>query len=617
MSVLLIQNPPFTVDFSQTEIPSSAPKGLCQKVDETARYILSQMVLILKAALESFYVNARYSWSTFKYLVLGFNGREFTNPPQSAEAFLCRLSVWAIAHTVGVIIFSILLYVQKSRAHVQSLEQFASKKIHLNHFATKKTEIDVSKVPATIQVSKLLELFDKINFTDPKMAGYMPESSRREGGKVFSKHELRRHLEVCVRNIQSRTPFIGTPPAYMAPQLMRFYEQIEKALRYSLHKVTERQDVFLRKHGGKIPQQTDPGYQTYKNMLEDQARIAIDMAIAGAHCGARYMSDAMDTYLSLQENAENQFDTFQDHLKKLLANKREKIARAHIEQYMGTDAHAFSSYMANMGTLLGIPGTENVIEYLGGRFFNKSLMLQRFFSVYTPQSIKETLQETIKTSQSFRELLFDWLKDQSRDWNKEYYKQITDSVMTRIENQKPDSQKGFHQNIDRFLELCQSNKETKLPDPKNDFDSYLDALFILDTTREKYDIFERQRLKMALKNDFIKNELIQAALGSDSAAATLKEKAYMLDTIDLINQVLNDAEMPSVDTAVLLRCHQDKKALKEILDAHIDQMRKSEFLQKLTGDDASDTESAKVLEKKGVPPKVLDWILIRNQVLYA
>ena len=330
----------------------------------------------------------------------------------------------------------------------------------------------------------------------------------------------------------------------------------------------------------------------------------------------------MDTYFGLQEDTSCQHKTMQDRLCQILANKREKIARAHIQTYMGTDAHDFSSYMANMGTLLAIPGTENTIEYLTGRSFNKPLMLRHFFSEYTPKCIRQTVQEEIKNSQAFREMLFDWLQSRVADWKKDAYNQKITALMQRM--QPPNHEKGFYKKIEAFLQLVEKAKQATLPDPKEDFEAFLDALFTLDSTKKAYTIFDRHNLKTALKNECIKDALVQACTNPKKAQKglqeglqkVLQEKAAILDNVQAINQSLCESEFPALDDAVLIRCQKNKEDLKQILLDHVDKIRQSEFLEALTkNDEQSEQEAAIIVEKKGVKPSVLDWILISNNIL--
>ena len=99
--------------------------------------------------------------------------------------------------------------------------------------------------------------------------------------------------------------------------------------------------------------------------------------------------------------------------------------------------------MAELGEALAIPGTKNVVEQLQ-HLDNKQHYLDLFFGGpptagqqrvegYTVDTIIDTIQERVKKSESFRNKILDWIKDQSKDWNKAKYEALKTQYTERIQ----------------------------------------------------------------------------------------------------------------------------------------------------------------------------------------
>lgn len=694
------QNPLFSINIEQAS-DVLKPKSLRERVQDKAKDFFIYLKIIGRSCSEAFMTNARYSWSTFRYIVLRYDGNNI-RIPETGTQWMVRGGIWLVAHTIGFVALSIFHIMKNVRALPAYLMQFAPQEINLLHLVAKKTSIDVSHVPANIQVSTLLNLYDQINFTNKDAPGYMPELARLEARKTFSVAELRQHLNVFVNNVNGRVPFLGTPPAYLAPQLMKFYKKIEDAVRYSVHKVVKDYDDFMRTHGnvapqpgwdsdyhnyekllkvesaarqeyesfagrvnvderklselqtkkekakeeidtfvkargGKPPKGPSEDYKKYCGLLEDKARVAIDMAIAGAHCGARYMGDAIDTYLSKQDpNSSIELQTMQGRLWMLLGKKREKIARSDIQQHMGQDTHSFSAYMANMGELLGIPGTEDTVEYLGGSLFDRQKYLRLFFQKYTPEVVRSTIQDEIKKSATFREAIFDWLKDRVGNWKKKEYQAKIDEVLESAKAAKSKESK-YPEQITLFARLIEElnakgayNKlladDSPFPNLEK-WDDYYDALFGCPDAKSFFQeqfkslgnpvaiIQAKQQVKIALSKPQFKQSIQDIVTGKEDAIESFKKTAAIFDQVQAVNQVLAESEYPTIDEDVLYRCFTQKNPLKPIVQDHIDQLRRAEFLDALTRK-SEDEEPAKTIEREGLKKPVLDWILYSQHILH-
>lgn len=643
--IALITKPPFVLDFDNFKAGNSSNKSLRQKVQEAAGSVFDVLRIAGQSAADALWSNARYAGTTFRYIVLRYDG-EAHHFPETQQDWTIRGSIWLVAHTIGFIFCSVVTFMQKYRALPSNLLKFAPPEIDISHLTAKKTTIDVSKVPAAVQVSNLLTIFDDINFTDKNAPGFMPEVSRKETidryTVTYTVAQLRGHLNTFITHVNGRVAFLGTPPAVLAPQLMKFYKKIEDAVRYNVHKVTKEYDDFMRAHGGNAPKKGHADYQKYQDLLENKARVAIDMAIAGAHCGARYMGDAIDTYLGMQgDTTSRDIQTLHGRLLTALGSKRGEVARVHIDQHLGHDTHGFSSYMANMGGVLGIPGTEDVVEFLTGSSFDRQKYFRLFFRTYTADFIRETVQQEIKTSQSFRETVFDWLKDQVKDWKKQEYQKRVDEIVKASQEATSQNASSHVIKIDQFANLVRElkNKDSfskKLADGSNfpkmneNWDEFYDALFgcpdakaylqeLFKSAGTQIDIMRaRQQFKAALSKPEFKSglqEIITRTLqGQSPPLEKLKKCAVIHDKIAAINASLVNAELPTMIEEVLYRCLEKNGKLKTVVQDHVDQLRRAEFLDALTRT-SEEEEPAVTVKRDGLKRPLLDWILYANNIL--
>ena len=625
-AVRLISEPPFYVNFRQESPRLGFRASVCHKVTVVAKNVFDLIKVLAVAAKETAVTNLKTMWPTFKRFVLGYDGTRF-NMSDDATWLLIKASLWVVGHTVGYIFMTTIAAHRLYKALPSYLLGIVPDGINIAHLKAQKTKIETAHIPPTIRVSTLLSVFDTINFTNPDGPGYMPPSVRREDGLEYSVHQLRSYLNTFIHRVEGRVAFLGTPPSYMAPQLLCFYQKIEDATRFSLHKVIKEYDDFMRAHQGVIPANGTPDYKEYCDLLENKARVAIDMAIAGAHCGARYMGDAIDTYMGLQNNGLGAVQNLETRLWTLLANRREMIARGDIQRHLGRDTHAFSAYMANMGGVLGLPGAENVVEYLTGSSFDRERFLRLFFRNYTPEDIRETVQREIQSSQSFREVLFDWLKVQNKDWKKEVYKSKVKTILQEI---KQESEQIHFNKISQFLELVKElHAKGVLPEMNDSWSEYLDDLFNLDDSRAYFErIFAgvdkisllraKNDLKQILQNVRFEADVKQviAALQAKNPLdlTHLKSTCDTQDKIYKINEAIAKAEFPTLDEAVLFRAITGKTRLQTVIEDYVDRMRREEFLQALIKVN-DDEDPEQTLARVGVKRDVLNWILYSHGIL--
>jgi len=630
---------PFDIDLNLVIGDRAAQMGFFERMQNVALpAVLEYGKLLVTSAGEAFYTNVSYMPDTIRIFLYDI--------PGSAEECVCRLGTWVVLHIIGFITVTIYVFIKNMNALPQALLGYADILINTKHIKAKDTTIDVSHVPAQITVDNLVQIFDEINFTDPKLSGYMRAASRTEGNHVYTPQELRGHLrDDFVRRVNAREAFLGTPPAWNIALLAQFYSQIENAVRFCLHKVLNDLNEFTSAHpnwgelpelerdyqqyivDNEIPSEGDANYEEYaallkghkdyvqyNDLLQAKARLAIDMAIAGAHCGARYMGDSMDVYFFHKGEVAGQ--TLEDDLNGVLAKKREEMARKHIQQHMGQDVHSFAAYMANLGGLLGIPGTENVIEQLGGWGFDRDAMLGHFFHEYTPEFIRESVREKIRTSQTFRERIYDWLKDHGGNWSQAVYQEKQRAILAAVRDIQPQADSPIPRQVKILKDLIMSLVERKvivmsgaqlqdsegnqLPDYNTQWPEFLDAVLVLPDVRAGVDqqlgtsklqglpkMEARNRWRSIMTDPLFAPALqtmVGQVLADQEAEADIAALVQAHNWMGAINKGLTEQDVGPISTDTLLRCCRREANFEDVLAAHLENQRHLEFLGVLDPD---------------------------------
>lgn len=464
--------PVYTIDFKEflPKDEPSEPLNQKQKILIAVSVPFGLLKLFFTCLAQATYLTLSYSGTSFKHIVLGYYGnlRDF-RPPGNFYLIVFRVGFWIAAMGFGILAGTYRTFVQKSEKRSDfSIKAFVGEELDIRHLRTNERSLDTSQVPSSVKVDDLVTMFDAINFDKPGAPGYMPPSSRREGNKTYSIGDLRKNLKnQFVQRIKTREAFFGTPPWHDTPRLMAFYQQIEDALRISIHKVQGDVAAYIEKNPDPESYEGEV-LKGYKNLLEDRARLVLDLAIAGVACGARYMSETMDAHGRLMEDNADSQETLEGAFVELLASKRKEIALKKIAE-MGNDAHAFSKYMQNMGEVVAIPGTKNIIEHLSTDL-DLDLHLKEFFEEYTVDFIIEKIQEKIqgKKSQKFKELIIDWIKDQVKDWKKEEYMERLKTIELEIQDiqgkQETSSSKtkGYIDNFREFIKKIEEENHEEL-----------------------------------------------------------------------------------------------------------------------------------------------------------
>jgi hypothetical protein len=481
-TITFIQQPPFVIDFKQYSTGTKSEED--QTAQKAAFKALKLIPVIVASLAEASYSTLKHSGSSFKVIVLGFYG-DWSKFRMPADFYLVvfKVAFWVLGLGWCTVTTTLRLTSEKLfPTSSQFLKNYADGGIDIRHIKTNELGIDVSEVPTDVTVDNLAQIFSEINFTDPQKEGYMASSSRKEGDTTYTAAALSEALNVFIHHVKNRVAFLGTPPAYDMPRLSAFYQQIENAVRYSIDKSNKDIADFKALNGNGDYEGEE--LKKYKDLLEDRARIAIDLAIAGKHCGARYMGEAMTIYGNMRGESANDNGSLADCITELLARKRTEIANQHIQTHLGSGTHAYNKYMANLGQVLALPGTENIIEHLDTTF-DRDQFLRFFFQDYTVDFIIETIQVEIKRSQGFREKIVDWIRDYPNDWKKSDYAAAVEQFATQALSQlNPESVSPAMQNAIQFEKLVARLKNNVvLPVLGDDMDKFIEELFEMEAVK--------------------------------------------------------------------------------------------------------------------------------------
>jgi hypothetical protein len=563
---------------------------------------------------------------SFKYIVLNYYGSwSRIRFPENAHLVVFKIVFWVASMGWGIAATTSRLFSERAfPSYSLFLKQFASDEIDVDHIKTEESGLDASNVPKGITVDTLRGLFHEINFTDPAAPGYMAEGTRKEITRILSKEELKEQLNTFIHRVNTREAFLGTPPGHDVPRLMDFYQQIEDAVRLSIEKVVKDVTEFEAQNGTNSSSFSIEQKRTYSNLLEIRARLVLDLAIAGAHCGARYMGEAMDTYYSIhnKEGIPNDKD-LQGALIEILAKKREEIAKEEAQK-LGSDTHQFTMYMGNMGRLLGIPGTKNIIEHLS-RSMDTYQLLTDFFQKYTVDIIINTIQEKIKASGSFREKIIDWMKDQVKDWNHEKYEDIG-SITRKIEviRNNPLKETPLSSKFQTLQELLFNLKEKgiDLPGLEQGWDNFLTEFLALDKAKEKLSVTDRNSIKISCSGVALGPELfqkLQEAIASGDFTPIPSEQ-YLPKFIEIQKIQEMKKVLPLMEDATLLRILKDEINLLETIQNHQEQVRQGDFLdflelEEILGKITSAPKEDLTDAENRAYQRLIEWILVSQKIL--
>ncbi len=608
MTIQFIENPPFVVDLTQYTRGKTPVKESTQlkKIGYVTSTILSSFGRALFLTLST-------SASSFKINVLGFYG-SWTNfrLNQDIVLFLFKTIIWSGQLTWCAAVTTLRLANERfapMEEQRHSLSHY-NPEIDMGHIQTNELELNASSVPKNVKVSDLETFFDAINFKNKDHPGYIPPTSRREATTEYTVEELKEGLLNFTSKVNNRVAFLGTPPAYDTPRLLAFYQQIEDAVRLSIHKSNQDLEAFQNQNGMDITAYDRRTMQLYKNILEDRARMVLDLAIAGKHCGARFMGEAMSVHSNFYGESVSQDGTLGDHMIELLAARRNVLAQRQIEKELGFNTHAYTMYYQNMGPILALPGSKNIIEHLS-KAFDKEKHLKSYFKEYTVKFVIDTFQEEVKKSQAFRTKLIDWMKEQINTWNVEEIQQRAPEILRRILpviNGTYELDQTTNEDVTAFFTVLAHLQQNNIALPSIDrgWDQFLSELFALDQVKAQFPGKPAERLK---KFKRIKDLLSEKTLGKE-LICQLKENILLyreqviqkLSQQQKINEIKKMIHLPD---ETIDRILSGKAQAETVIRDNLDIERRNEFINHMNVEE---------IETNGLSKAIMEWLLVSHHI---
>ncbi len=505
--------------------------------------------------------------------------------------------------------------------------QFADPTINLNHLKTQYLSIDLEKIPQSIQIDELFMMFQEINFDSPCLPGYMPPSTRKEEGYTYSKAQLVYGLNTFIQRVEEKKSFFKTPEAGSI-KLINFFIHVEGITRFAIYKVNKAFLDFIASRGGTAPSMLERDYPIYEDLLQAKARLVLDLSFTGYHCGGRYVSTCTEIYQRLQKITPIEATSLEEKIHFFLGELREKIANEQVAKIIESlkkqvelenTAHALSAYMANLGALLGIPGAGYAEESSTLIRLNQKQLIRDFFKIYTAHLIKEYLQEKIESSLDFREMVLDWIKEQSSDWKKEEFQLLANRKFQEIQGLNIAQTSPITNSINLWVKLLKHLKESKipLPDPTNDSITFILEVLSLEKAKT---FFKEKNLtlqnRMSLQAE-LSTPLVEPLCKKIAQAISLDneptfEELPLLNRVSAINQQLAKDELPPLFEETLIRALEGKTSLEEVLQNHLDRVRKNTFLAYV---DPFSEESQTPGKHPRLKPEILNLILSFFKIL--
>lgn len=625
MQLTLIESPRYTVDFNEYQPyqPTHVPFSVKDRIIKVAHDAFEAIKMVFSALKASAITNVKYLKVSFQHIVIGYDARgKILKLPANLYLVVLRLVVWVFGVSWNFLSTAYRIYNETRKENqYQLLKQYVGDEINPSHLISQNVKLDASGVPEDVKIDDLLTILDQVDFHNQNSPYYMSPRSGQEGNRTFTKEELRRLLNKVISDTYQRVAFIGTPPAHDTPRLMAFYEQIETALRLSIHKSNEALESFKRSNGSDPNQYNPEQKRQFRFLFEDRARIAINMGIAGAHCGSRYMGEAMEIYYYYHET-EQMSGTLQEALIEILSQKRMQIAKGEIAAIGETNTHNYNKYMSNIGPIVGLPATENIVEHLDS-VIDIDNALTSFFKKYTVDTIIDTVQEKFRKSQLFREKVIDWMKDQKKDWNSDAYLARSNDLSRDIESiittsqQNTEDENTVYRSYISFKNLVEylHGKRTSFPSKELPWTEFLLELLALD---ESNDWLRREKRLNPLQAATLKNDL-KTHLTADHLGSQLIQQLQTFacenQPIDerVLRQRANASKMKEQIRSILPLPHEtidrilsEQITIQEAVNHYLDQERSSQFIQQLR---------LETMYLTGLSKELLEWLLVSQKIL--
>lgn len=267
-------------------------------------------------------------------------------------------------------------------------------------------DLSIPPAPEGAEVSEILELFENINFSDENTDPYRDPNFLTDDGTEASVEDLKRYLAKLVGNIKERTPFSGTPSANNPEELNNYYDEVEKLVKHIVHFCkTESED----------PEEN-----------EKKVDALLNLAVAGNHCGGRYISEGRYHYASLSgSTVKNDIPTktlkiLQDLRTGILNEIKIFVTNSLGDDGAAYDVHVHQFLLKILGPRFGIPGSGSFRNYKDPyearihQVADENGVISSFLKKYSSHTIVQRMDTAVndKKNREFdTSLIYDFLKD--------------------------------------------------------------------------------------------------------------------------------------------------------------------------------------------------------------
>lgn len=348
--------------------------------------------------------------------------------------------------------------------------------------------------PSSIKIDDLLTIFEKINFSRADEFGYIPIEMRKEGSNVLTTQNIQDSLERLIANFNGNLQIMLSP--INEKERADWYDQLKKGILGSIHLSNEQLRTFSEKEGAETlkginlaTQLDDADVQTLisglskklkdelRDILDQRARMIIELAKATNYCATRYVQTVSQLIEGYRGNVSVEDLPLSMHINHVLTNLRVKILDQKASLYarnlqlqtqiLGISAHYRNIYMIAIGRLMNVPGTDTIQEnYVSETSlgFDRRLHLLEFLSVYDFSEIMSAFKEEFKKD-FFKHKIYEWIKTQSGNWNKEFYDEALKDIFKIKASSKTERQKQeeiFKVFRDRLYQHVESHQKERL-----------------------------------------------------------------------------------------------------------------------------------------------------------
>lgn len=367
-----------------------------------------------------------------------------------------------------------------------------------------------------IKIDELLTLFDQINFTDRNNINYFDPNKLKidlmTGYDPLTVEKARKYLARLIEYIHKKEPITGTPTKG-TELLNTYYAQLSSLIKQIIHQIKEQEKACM---DGSMPERREVAIARNDAILT--------MAIAGKHCGGRWIGDAV----LVLELLKNEHLDLEKLLLRIQANHRLSIAEslAFESEYKG-NVHALNSILVLLGPEFKIPGYEHIIEQLPVEFDIFQLR-EDFLKLYNAETIVDNILAKVNEKEMYKNLVLQWFKQNPGDYKRqEYAKKLADlkndlTWQDIVRKQSGGQLTEEQKNVTAFLDYANNLEEQTLKDFIAEVEANSEEVNLLVPLIKQSIIVPNHIEKVHEKMDYTRKIILQVLEEADMLFTYLK-----------------------------------------------------------------------------------------------